>query len=175
MIHSTFGVPFFVSNIDSKKIKFKKENFKKTEEWISKTVSSFNFKNTLTEDSEKYLLKKIIENLDELYKKPYEIRIESIWTNKYLNKDYQEPHIHPGSVYSFIIYKKVGKSKSYFVSPYQDLIISYQVADIFEETKRIECKDNQMIIFPSFVKHGVSASSNNETIAGNLIFKFKKI
>ena len=165
-------MPVFVSNIDVRKIKFKKETFKKTEEWISKTVSSHDFENTLYEDSEKYIMKEIIKNLDEKYKK-YEIKLHSIWTNKYINKDYQEPHIHPGSVFSFIIYKKVGKSKTYFLSPYQDLIISYQVANIFEPIEKIECQDNQMIIFPSFIKHGVSSCSDNETIAGNLLFRFK--
>jgi len=173
VIYNIFGMPIFVSNIESKKIKFEKQEFKKTQSWVSNTVSSFYSQNKLTENSEKYLFKQLIKNLDELYKKEYEIALQSIWTNKYLDKDYQEPHIHPGCVFSFVIYKKVGESKTYFISPYEDLIISYQVANLFDATKKIQCKDDQMIIFPSFMKHGVSSCSNNETIAGNLLFRFK--
>jgi len=37
---------------------------------------------------------------------------------------------------------------------------------------KLECRNNQMVIFPSFVKHGVHKNSNNETIAGNIKFRF---
>ena len=171
MITNLFETPIFVSNIDAKKIKFKEQKITVTKDWISKTVSSFAHKNTLTESSLKYLMDCIVKSLDRKYRN-YEIGLTNIWTNKYNKDDYQEPHIHPFSTFSFIIYKNVKESETYFLSPYRDLIASFNVGNIFESMYKLECRNNQMVIFPSFVKHGVHKNSNNETIAGNIKFRF---
>tara|TARA_B100000424_G_scaffold98010_1_gene73550 strand:- start:58 stop:591 length:534 start_codon:yes stop_codon:yes gene_type:complete len=172
MITNLFETPIFVSNIDAKKIKFKHEKISVTKDWISKTVSSHNNKNVLTEESAKYLMDCIIKSLDRKYRN-YEVALMNIWTNKYIKDDYQEPHIHPFSTFSFIIYKKVTKSQTYFLSPYRDLIASFDVANVFESMHELQCQNNQMVIFPSFVKHGVHKNSGNETMAGNLKFRFR--
>ena len=48
-----FSIPIFIDNIDTSKINLTNKNFEKT--WNSQTPSSFNFENTLDEDSFNYL------------------------------------------------------------------------------------------------------------------------
>ena len=169
-----FSAPIFIGNIDAEKITLENETF--SQSWMSKTNSSFNdYKNIkLNKDSALYLLKNISNLLKEEIKNSFQISLKNIWTNKYNINDYQEEHIHGNSHFSFIIYKNIKESKTVFISPWKDLIFAYEMNDLFLTDFNIECRSNQICIFPSFMKHMVLKNNfPGETISGNLTIKVK--
>jgi len=174
MIVNLFEIPIFIGNIDIKKIKLNNKNFEKT--WISETpstyneslISTLNIENEVTE----YLLKKIVEILEEKIKYTFELRLLNIWENYYKNGDYQEPHIHANSDFSFVIYKKVEEGKTVFLNPIRNYLMIYKnINHMFQQTFMPKCKSGQIVIFPSFLEHMVLKSSNQITVSGNISFK----
>jgi hypothetical protein len=169
-----FSIPIFLGNIDAEKIVIENEIFNKT--WQSKTPSSFNNaqNNKIQDDSAKYLLDNIATLLQEKIKNPFEIRLANIWTNKYDKHDYQEEHIHSNSHFSFIIYKNVKESKTKFISAWKDIISAYEMNYLFCDNFSVQCRSNQICVFPSFMKHmALKNDFPGETIAGNIFIKIK--
>jgi hypothetical protein len=167
-----FSIPIFIGNIDAEKITLENETF--SQSWLSKTNSSFNDRQNikLNNDSVMYLLENISKLLKQEIKNSFEISIKSIWTNKYNINDYQEEHIHSGSHFSFVIYKNIKESKTVFISPWKDLIGAYEMNDLFLTDFNVECRSNQICVFPSFLKHMVLKNNfPGETISGNLYVK----
>ena len=173
MIINLFEIPIFIGNIDSKKIKLKNQSFKSI--WVSETNSSFNNKNpqeTIENESVLYLLNIVIKLLEEKINYPFEIDLKNIWENQYNKDDYQEPHIHTKSDFSFIIYKEGEEGKTLFFNPSRNFIEPFvNIKTMFQKTFMPKCKKDQIVIFPSFLEHMVLKCSNVKTISGNLIFK----
>ena len=170
-----FQIPIYICNIDVNKIKINNKAFKKT--WFSKTLSSHNFPNQLEENDTIYLLQTIAKELSSNIKEAFHIKLHSIWENIYGKDDYQEKHVHPGSHFSFIIYKDVKESNTVFINPADKLIASYYSdpdIKLFNLSFIPECRSGQMIIFPSFLEHMVLKHSNSVTIAGNVIIEAHK-
>ena len=169
-----FSIPVFIGNIDVNKLKFKtKHKLQKT--WLSETDSNFYHENMLTDESLEYLLKTIVSILNKEIRAEYNISLLQIWRNVYKHKDYQEEHIHPHSQFSFVIYKKVTSSNTVFMASHY-FITQYSWNDddsIYKTKFEPQLKNNQIIIFPSFLTHHVKPLSNSETIAGNLKFEYK--
>tara|TARA_R100000657_G_C4656934_1_gene100869 strand:+ start:327 stop:854 length:528 start_codon:yes stop_codon:yes gene_type:complete len=164
-----FSTPIFISNIDLNKIIIKNGAFEKT--WLSETNSSHNNGDILDEESSKYLLGKIGSLIANEVKKDLKIKLDQIWENRYTDKDFQERHNHPGSHFSFIIYKKITEPKTIFINPNEDLILSYFSnlhLSLFQQNFKPECREGQMVIFPSFLHHMVSKTNESITIAGNI-------
>ena len=67
MIVNIFSIPLIIGNIDCSKIKINNKGF--NEKWLSKTKTSFGFKNQLTKESEDYLLNVLSKNLIQFFKK----------------------------------------------------------------------------------------------------------
>ena len=154
-------------------IKFKTD-YKLQKTWLSKTDSNFHDKNMLTDESLRYLLDTIVSILNEEIRSEYNISLIEIWKNVYKHKDYQEEHLHPGAQFSFVIYKKVNSSNTVFLASHY-FISQYSWKDEFIYKTKFEpqLRNNQIIIFPSFLTHHVKPLSNSETIAGNLKFEYK--
>jgi hypothetical protein len=173
MIINLFEIPIFIGNIDSKKIKLKNQSFKSI--WVSETHSSFNNKNpqeTIENESVLYLLNIIIKLLEEKINYPFEIYLKNIWENQYNKDDYQEPHIHAKSDFSFIIYKEGEEGKTLFFNPSRNFIEPFDnIEFMFKKTFMPKCKKDQIVIFPSFLEHMVLKCSDVKTISGNLNFK----
>ena len=111
----------------------------------------------------------ISQLLKEEIKSPFEIQLKNIWTNKYEVNSYQEEHLHAGSKFSFVIYKNVKESKTVFLSAYSDLINAYEMDNLFPVNYKIQCRSNQICVFPSFMKHMVLKQEfPGETISGNI-------
>ena len=168
-----FSVPFFIGNVDLKKIKL---DANMGQAFLSGTPSSFYKKNTLDPDSGKYLVSIIAGLLKEKYKY-FTIRLMDIWRNKYLNNDFQEPHIHIGAQFSFILYEEVNTPHTIFYNPSKYLIAATQGpsdAYVLQQFKP-QVRKGQIIVFPSYVEHMVNKNSDQVTISGNLEFKFNKI
>ena len=144
-----FSIPIFLGNIDAKKIKIENQS-------------------TL------YLLETIIKLITPEINKKFSINLSSIWTNKYSKNDYQEEHIHCGSDFSFIIYSKIKESKTVFVSDYKYLIETFNLLSLFPTEFNLSCRSNQIVVFPSFLKHRVDKNNfSGETISGNVKITLK--
>ena len=74
-----FKTTVYIDNIDSDKLNIKNVGFEKT--WYSETNSSYNFKNTIDDNSTKYLLSKIANLLKQNISKPFNINLTNIWEN----------------------------------------------------------------------------------------------
>lgn len=172
-----FETSIYIDNVDCSKIKLQNENFKKT--WDSETESSHDFKNSLSEESSIYLLKKMGNLLYGQILKRFELKILSVWQNNYINNDFQEKHMHTSSHFSFIIYKKIKESKTVFFHPVQDLLSSMYPPELFKKTSffklnfETKCRENQMVLFPSYLAHMVKKDSNSTTISGNVLIEIK--
>tara|TARA_S200002703_G_scaffold83171_1_gene71601 strand:+ start:268 stop:789 length:522 start_codon:yes stop_codon:yes gene_type:complete len=168
---SIFQIPIYIGNIDVDKIKLSNQDFEKT--WLSETKSSYNFVNKIDTTSWKYLTDIIVKLLKEDFNFDYKLSLEKIWENKYEKDDFQENHIHIGSHFSFIIYKKVDKSNTIFFRPDKNLFESFygNNFELFNNEYVPECKSNQIIIFPSCIEHMVCKNNLSETISGNLTIK----
>ena len=62
-------------------------------------------------------------------------------------------------------------NRTVFLNPIEDLITSYYNGsnlNIFEQVYTPECRQGQIILFPSFLGHMVKKTSNASTIAGNI-------
>ena len=166
----------FIGSIDVKKINLKKQKYKKM--WLSDTETSYNqsFENVSNMDKEslKYLMESIIKILEEKINYRFELKLWNIWENNYIKDDYQEPHIHEESDFSFIIYKKVNEGRTVFLNPLRNYFLFYKnIQHMFEDKFIPKCKTGDIVIFPSFLEHMVLKSNKQKTISGNL--KFKKI
>tara|TARA_R110000744_G_scaffold269950_1_gene383236 strand:+ start:97 stop:633 length:537 start_codon:yes stop_codon:yes gene_type:complete len=173
-----FEINIYIDNIDCSKINLQNENFKKN--WPSQTQSSHSFQNKLDDDSQFYLINKIGILLKNQILKDFKISITSIWQNDYIKNDFQEKHIHPHSHFSFIIYKKVDESKTVFFNPAEKLIQSFYPEDLINKTNffkldfQTKCRENQMVLFPSFLEHMVKKNSNCSTISGNIVIEINQ-
>tara|TARA_R110000796_G_scaffold218727_1_gene334668 strand:+ start:2427 stop:2954 length:528 start_codon:yes stop_codon:yes gene_type:complete len=168
-----FSIPIFLGNIDVKKIKIENQTYKKN--WTSETLSSYKSPNiSLDEKSTLYLLKIISKLIVPEVKNKFNINLLDIWTNKYSKNDYQEEHIHCGSDFSFIIYSKIKESKTVFVSDYKYLIETFNLLSLFPTEFNLSCRSNQIVVFPSFLKHRVDKNNfSGETISGNVKITLK--
>jgi len=167
-----FSIPIYVGNIDLDKIKLKKVKVKR--QWLSATESSHDCYNEISEECSKYILNTITTLLNYDIQRPYYLSLAAIWQNNYINNDYQERHAHPGSDFSFIIYKKVKQSHTVFFNPAMQLIESYykQVHIVknvlIDSLFKVECREGQIVVFPSFLEHMVLKHNNSITISGNV-------
>jgi hypothetical protein len=162
-----FSIPIYITNIDLNKINLSFKKINKT--WLSETPSSLKSQHMLEDKSLEYLLYEIslLLNISSNHK----IKLDDIWENHYSNGDFQESHMHPGSHFSFIIYKKINESKTVFFNPAINLVDSYYINSKYKPIQKSfepKCRQGQMIVFPSFLAHMVKKSDNSETIAGNV-------
>jgi hypothetical protein len=168
-----FAVPFFIGNIDLKNIKLDAEI---GEAWLSRTPSSKNEKNHLDPESSEYLMDVLLDLLGEKFT-AFSISLQgNVWRNEYLDKDWQEPHVHLGAQFSFIIYEKVSTPHTIFFNPAKYLIsgtLQHQDCVLREFTPSVTA--GQIVIFPSYVEHMVNRNSDQVTISGNINFKFMDI
>lgn len=173
MHQELFPISIFYGPIDSKKIIL--NNVKLNPTWLSQTMSSYD-PNTkqINEKTEGYLMDIIASLLQEKIKFGFKLGLINIWENHYRKDDYQEPHIHPQSDLSFIIYKKVKKSETVLLNPFRNMIfLAGDPTELHTTSYHVNLKQNNLIIFPSFLEHMVLKNSDQITIAGNL--KFSKI
>ena len=171
MIVNLFSVPIMIGNIDLKKVKLKNEGF--SNKWLSQTKTSHGFKNVFEPGSEKYVGNLFADSLGELIKRSFMLRFTAVWENNYMKNDFQEPHIHVHSHFSFIIYKKANESNTVFLNPSKYLLQSLDLGNIIPENYKLSLRQGQFVIFPSFLEHMVLQGNNYTTVSGNFNIKEK--
>jgi len=174
-----FSIPIWIGNIDTSKIILDTKELKPT--FGSELNTSFDSGegNRVTQDSIDYLNSVIIGQLNNFFQRNYVIDITNIWENHYNQDDFQENHIHANSDLSFIIYKKITEARTQFVNPSARLLDAFYSSCnikkniLGQESFVPECRENQIVIFPSYLEHFVRKTNNAITIAGNLNITFE--
>ena len=175
---SLFGFPYCVKDVDVNKIRI---DYTPDRIWFSNTLSSYRSVTNTDQDSVSYLMGEVKKFTDCIIPFEYSLKLLSLWANEYYKKDFQEPHLHGNSDFSFVIFKKIGKSNGLmFFSPAYDLIQT----NVFWENKEIdidrcvECsaKEGQIVIFPSIFRHMALPNKEDElriTYSGNIQVRSK--
>jgi|TARA_R110000803_G_scaffold209060_1_gene278249 hypothetical protein len=168
--------PNFIATkkLNISKLKVVGKNFQDTFE--SRVQTTLDGKTLLSTESMNYLNIELTNLLSHILKpmcKTFIFNMIGMWINKYNDNNYQGAHVHP-SDFSFIIYYKTNKSHTVFNSPVKKLLESSN-NEIFDKYYEPDCKQGDIIIFPSYLEHWVKPNSNNTTIAGNIkIIELKK-
>tara|TARA_R100000773_G_C4219406_1_gene118000 strand:- start:1849 stop:2397 length:549 start_codon:yes stop_codon:yes gene_type:complete len=163
---SIFSTPIWIKDINSKKLDLVSTNFKP--HFLSNTLSSFSDNpkdNKLTESGMQYLKTILLDCL-----KDFNINncnVVQIWRNIY-NDDFQERHNHSNSHFSFTIYEKLLKPQTMFYHPAHDMIYATGINNIIYPYCFPKVKQDQIILFPSYLDHMVIRSKNSMTISGNI-------
>ena len=171
MIKYCFAQPLYNSNFDSSLLEFQYRTHK---QWESSTTTSFKNFNNISQKSHNILVNELLKYTKQVITKEHQINLYEIWANEYMEKEFQEPHTHPRSHFSFTIIHKCpeesGRLK--FYNPYEQL--EYAHEDIFFKCgfSLIEPaqEENTIIIWPSYMKHMVTPGSNKTkriTYSGN--------
>lgn len=178
MTYNIFNSTIWKSRIDypNKKelIKIIEENYKKNpnqipQGWECVVHSSFKGKNKqIPEDLLKMIEKKSNEFLSICKNKLKingEYHINNIWYNAYGKNQFQEPHTHRGSVFSGCYYLKFNKNihhQTTFYNPNFNLDYS-KLENNSYFCFSPDCDEDDVIIFPSFLKHGTKGISDLNT------------
>ena len=87
------------------------------------------------------------------------INLQNLWINENLKNDYNQEHTHPGSSFSGVYYIEVPENSGniYFKNDPKEFI---ELSSFFKNTeydshKEINNYNNQFILFPSNLRHGV--------------------
>ena len=167
MKYNLFHVPFFIDQVDLEKIEIGDAPYEKI--WLSETNSTLGQKHEIPDYTFEYLIEVIGRNLGQ------DLRFGEIWRNKYEKDDWQDIHIHPRSSWSFVIYESVETGKTVFMSPiFKDVQNQFgNSVPEFPLDFRPECKQGDIVIFPSFVEHFVMPGNTGTTISGNIYMDFE--
>jgi hypothetical protein len=169
-----FSTSIWIGNIDSSKVKLIKQEVKPTFGSEVNTTYNDGIGSNIDEESVNYLYEVIVSLINETITNPYSLQLTNIWENEYREGDFQEKHIHPSSHLSFVIYKKVKESNTVFVNPVDKIIQAFydpckRKRNLFGPIEYSpECRENQIIVFPSYLEHYVKKTSNAITVSGNL-------
>ena len=101
--------------------------------------------------------------------------ISNMWVNINQHGNYNIPHFHPGSILSGVFYVKAPENCGTinFENPIAPLVESYleysnlnndndiNYTDWISRKCWIPCKDNTLVIFPSWIRHFVEENLNN--------------
>ena len=170
MITKEFSQPIQFTDFDCSQFKL---DYKLHKQWESKTTTSFSNKNKILK-GEEYLINKLFEYTTKLTDKKHNIKLIEIWRNEYDKGDYQETHIHPFSHFSFSIFYKIPKNSGQFklYNPSVDFVYKYEKIEnpYFFQMIWPNQKENTIMIWPSYLKHMVTAGTNKTkriTYSGN--------
>ena len=116
------------------------------------------------------LFKKISSNVKEVEKNLFlskELRLHNLWYNVNGLGSFNRPHSHPGGVISGVYYVSIPKNSGSIVFLNKDLDTFYHNSiENYNEhnssTWTIEPKENQCVLFPSYLRHYVEPNLNKK-------------
>tara|TARA_B100001996_G_scaffold366052_1_gene336411 strand:- start:425 stop:1024 length:600 start_codon:yes stop_codon:yes gene_type:complete len=170
-----FGIPIFEDKVDLNIFKIAEEPPEDLQPtWDSGVKTTFNTKLELTQPVWEHLGEIIGRNLGPVGLMGNEPNIGHVWRNRYGENDYQDPHIHPNSQWSFIVYETVERSRTSFFNPSMGMIQNQlgNCHGAFPLDYKPDLKKGDIIIFPSFLMHSVNSGQVGTTISGNIYMKY---
>jgi hypothetical protein len=169
-----FAIPIFEDKVDLSKISIECGEYNST--WDSEIKTSLGSNIEVADETWEHLNEVISRNINQINCSYENAGIRSIWRNIYTKTDYQDPHIHPHSQWSFIIYETVPRSKTMFFNPsmkdIQNQISGGGIPDFMLDYKP-DLEVGSIIIFPSFLMHMVAHGSEGSTISGNIHLDYR--
>ena len=168
MKHDLFTVPFFTDKVDLDKIQIVDESTAPT--FRAGLQTSLRTNKQVSHGTIQHLSEIISRNINTLGVKYGTAKIEEIWRNLYTPTDFQDPHIHCYSQWSFVVYEDVDVSRTVFLNPYRFRVESQMAMydSYFNMDYRPELGTGDIIIFPSWVEHYVLTGGEGSTISGNV-------
>ena len=165
--NAVFPAPFFIEKIDLDKISFTTDDVEYNPSFMSEIPTTLG-NDLLSQEAYEYLHGFIGECIGQFSDEPFVIG--QAWRNKYVKSDWQDPHIHSGAQWSFVIYKSVGVSRTVFMNPARKVIMNQwgMYADKIPMDFVPEIPDGHIVIFPSWIEHFVMSGNEGETISGNV-------
>ena len=171
-----FAIPIFEDKVDLDIFKIAEEPPEDLQPtWDSGVKTTFNTKLELTQPVWEHLGEIIGRNLGPVGLMGNEPNIGHVWRNRYGENDYQDPHIHPNSQWSFIVYETVERSRTSFFNPSMGLIQNQlgNCHGAFPLDYKPNLKKGDIIIFPSFLMHSVNSGQVGTTISGNIYMNYQ--
>lgn len=171
-----FGIPIFEDKVDLDIFQIPDEPAEDLQPtWDSQLQTTFNTKLELPQPVWEHLGEIIGNNLGPVGLMGLEPHIGHVWRNRYRETDYQDPHIHPNSQWSFIVYETVENSRTSFFNPSMGLIQNQlgNCSGAFPLDYKPQLKKGDIIIFPSFLMHSVNSGQVGTTVSGNVYMKYQ--
>ena len=171
-----FGIPIFEDTVNLDIFKIPDEPAEDLQPtWDSQLQTTFNTKLELPQPVWEHLGEIIGNNLGPVGLMGLEPHIGHVWRNRYRETDYQDPHIHPNSQWSFIVYETVENSRTSFFNPSMGLIQNQlgNCSGAFPLDYKPQLKKGDIIIFPSFLMHSVNSGQVGTTVSGNVYMKYQ--
>ena len=167
--HAVFAAPFFIEPIDLDKITMVSddENTPFYSSFLSGVKTSMG-EDTFTGDTYAYVKGLIKECIGQFL--PDDFSIGQVWRNRYTEIDWQDPHIHSGAQWSFIIYETVKCSKTVFMNPSRKVIMNQwaMYGHVIPMDFMPQVTAGNILIFPSWIEHFVTTGNEGTTISGNI-------
>ena len=171
-----FGIPIFEDKVDLDIFQIPDEPAEDLQPtWDSQLQTTFNTKLELPQPVWEHLGEIIGNNLGPVGLMGLEPHIGHVWRNRYRETDYQDPHIHPNSQWSFIVYETVENSRTSFFNPSMGLIQNQlgNCSGAFPLDYKPQLKKGDIIIFPSFLMHSVNSGQVGTTVSGNVYMNYQ--
>ena len=163
--NAIFPTPFFIEEIDLDKVKLNSDSYESSYlSGIKTTMGTDSF----SDESYEYVYGLIEEFIGQFLKDPF--YIGQVWRNKYTKTDWQDPHIHSGAQWSFIIFESVEHSRTVFMNPSRKVIMNQwaMYGEVIPMDFMPQIPSGNIIIFPSWIEHFVTSGNEGTTIAGNI-------
>ena len=163
--NAIFSAPFFIEKVDLDKIQLESEEY--NESFLSGIKTTMG-KDRFSDESYHYVSQLIFECIGQFLDKSF--YIGQVWRNKYNKEDWQDPHIHSGAQWSFVIYETVEHSKTVFMNPSRKVMMNqwgmYTESMMMDFIPQVPA--GHIIIFPSWIEHFVTSGNEGTTVSGNV-------
>ena len=163
--NAVFAAPFFIEPIDLDKVNLISEKYEQSYlSGIETTMGSDKF----TDESYEYVKSLIRDCIGQFLQDDF--FLGQVWRNRYTKTDWQDPHIHSGAQWSFIIYESVDYSRTVFMNPSRKVIMNQwaMYGNVIPMDFMPQVPSGNIVIFPSWIEHFVTNGNEGTTIAGNV-------
>ena len=163
--HAGFAAPCFIEPIDLDKVNLVSEKYEQSYlSGIETTMGSDKF----TDESYEYVKSLIRDCIGQFLQDDF--FLGQVWRNRYTKTDWQDPHIHSGAQWSFIIYESVDHSRTVFMNPSRKVIMNQwaMYGHVIPMDFMPQVPSGNIVIFPSWIEHFVTNGNEGTTIAGNV-------
>ena len=138
--------------------------------WNCNTLTSLGTYDLEEDDTFKKLNNRVfyhVNNFARFYNSQHDYQLRESWFNIALENNYQEPHVHPNSVFSCVYYASVpeGSGDLVFFSPENEMIQLLEVDEYNQyssQTFSFQPMKGDLIIFRSHVRHMVKPNHSQE-------------
>lgn len=92
-----------------------------------------------------------------------ELGITNMWFNVNKKEDYNNPHYHPNSTFSGVVYFQCNETSN-IIFEHDSIKSHYPIktsSNLFSNTLQLYPKAGRIIVFPSWLKHSVQPNKND--------------